>query len=718
MITAALGCDGAAPVMFKLRAFEYGWGGFGRMLPPIRLTRPFIRSKCVASRQLRDDAPPRRMLHPLKKDREAGSVGAASSESVHPDLGRIGESRGRTLLFVLHTSPFSPHGGAEFHVRDLVEALALDRVVVAYPAGRELVAAEVFRGDVKAPVFYSFALSRSPDLVCIDNPEITRLVQHWIELFGISGCHIHHLKSLPISLGRVLSQANIPYLYSSHDYYAVCPNWNLFDYDLDRGCECRWEEKLNAGCLPAFTHRVGPLSSMDLTALRYAHRQAFREFISSAAAVVFPSEAARRRVLEAIPVEQGRTQVVEHGTDIRLRAERLPPGTNLRVAAVGGVAGPLKGNRNYRELVLRTRDLPVEWHFFGADKLPGLEEKRFDPRKVRFHERYRRDQIADLLAGQGIDLCVILPSSDETFSYVLSEAWAAGIPVLVNGKGALSERVNNVGAGVVVNSIDQAFQWLQRFCSDRADIQALAEKARAVSQPSNAQNAEVYLRLYRTTDALGAETKREPLKEGELLELVARKVAVDPGLPAHEAAPEYQSSGWYPNFLAIKRYIPSPARQVVRKVLLIGERIRRNRKQTVINFQHRLQDLRVLRRRRRTVAFESTSANPRVVFEVKPFRPEAVRRMQFELRLRSSSHSIARLLWVHSFDEPFSVKKSVMIELKNDGKWHRYLVDIEDDLKASWERGTEIARLCFEPVNERARFEVKPLTLGNFLLRF
>src|SRR5229473_291778 len=298
MITAALGCDGAAPVMFKLRVFEYGWGGFGRMLPPIRLTRPFIRSKCVASRQLRDDAPPRRMLHPLKKDREAGSVGAASSESVHPDVGRIGENRGRALLFVLHTSPFSPHGGAEFHVRDLVEALALDRVVVAYPAGRELVAAEVFRGDVKAPVFYSFALSRSPDLVCIDNPEITRLVQHWIELFGISGCHIHHLKSLPISLGRVLSQANIPYLYTSHDYYAVCPNWNLFDYGLETSCACSWNGDCDPGCLREFARVARWAPSTDLASVRRMHRAAFVEFCANASGLVFPSNFALQRVGE------------------------------------------------------------------------------------------------------------------------------------------------------------------------------------------------------------------------------------------------------------------------------------------------------------------------------------------------------------------------------------------------------------------------------------
>ena len=642
----------------------------------------------------------------------------APGESVQTEPGSIRESRTRALMFILHKSPFSGHGGTEFHVRDLLEALRLERMIVAYPAGRELVAAEVFDGDVSAPMFYRFALQKPPDLVCIDNPEIARLVQHWADLFGIAGCHIHHLSSWPISIGRVLTQLKIPYLYTSHDFYAVCPNWHLFDYDLARTCECRWERELDDGCLAAFTKAVGPVSSMDLTVLRRAHREAFREFVSNAAAIVFPSEAARRRVLEALPVDPSRTRVVEHGSDIHVRSQRSKPGTNLRIAALGGVAGPKKGNHNYSELVLRTIDLPVEWHFFGADELVGLKDKHFDSRKVQFHGRYRRDQIADLLAEQGIDLCIILPNVDETFSYVLSEAWAAGIPVLVNEKGSLPERVNASGGGVVVNNLDQAFQWIQRFCNNRLDIQQLAERARAIRQPSNAENAQIYRQLYRTLNILRPQMKPEPLKERLHQELVARRVAIDPGIPAEEAPPEYQGSRWYPKFLSIKPFIPFAVRQLGRKVLVIAERIGQSRRQTAINYQLHLENIQVLGRAPRTVELESTNAQPRVVFEIKPFRPESVQKIEFELRHGSNSHLVARLFWVHSFDEPFGEEKSVAVTLESDGKWHRYLVSVEGDLKAKWERGMEIARLRFDPVNQPLRFELKRLSLGNFLLSF
>jgi hypothetical protein len=152
--------------------------------------------------------------------------------------------------------------------------------------------------------------------------------------------------------------------------------------------------------------------------------------------------------------------------------------------------------------------------------------------------------------------------------------------------------------------------------------------------------------------------------------------------------------------------------------MIVGEQIGRNRRQSPINYQHQLHNLQVVRRDPRTIAFESTNANPQVVFEVKPFRPEAVQKIQLELRLRSNSHLVARLLWVHSFDEPFAEEKSVIIPLESDGKWHRYLVNVDGNLKDKWERGAEIARLRFDPVNQPLRFEVKSLTLGNFLLAF
>src|SRR5207253_2763423 len=69
---------------------------------------------------------------------------------------------------------------------------------------------------------------------------------------------------------------------------------------------------------------------------------------------------------------------------------------------------------------------------------------------------------------------VIYPSAGpETFSYTLSEAWAAGVPVFVPPIGALAERVAGSGAGWVMTEA----QW--------RDEQAMLERIAALVDDTN-----------------------------------------------------------------------------------------------------------------------------------------------------------------------------------------------------------------------------------------
>src|SRR5581483_9911155 len=67
------------------------------------------------------------------------------------------------------------------------------------------------------------------------------------------------------------------------------------------------------------------------------------------------------------------------------------------------------------------------------------------------HGRYAPGDLADLLAHYRVDLVVYPSAGPETFSYTLSEAWAAGRPVLVPPIGALAERVAGTDAGWIWN---------------------------------------------------------------------------------------------------------------------------------------------------------------------------------------------------------------------------------------------------------------------------
>ena len=66
------------------------------------------------------------------------------------------------------------------------------------------------------------------------------------------------------------------------------------------------------------------------------------------------------------------------------------------------------------------------------------------------HGRYDPADLRELLARYRVALVLYPSAGPETFSYTLSEAWAAGRPVLVPPIGALEERVRGSGAGWVM----------------------------------------------------------------------------------------------------------------------------------------------------------------------------------------------------------------------------------------------------------------------------
>jgi hypothetical protein len=70
-----------------------------------------------------------------------------------------------------------------------------------------------------------------------------------------------------------------------------------------------------------------------------------------------------------------------------------------------------------------------------------------DDAVLTVHGRYDPRDLPDLLAHYRVRLVAFPSAGPETFSFTLSEAWAAGRPVVVPPFGALGERVAGTGAG-------------------------------------------------------------------------------------------------------------------------------------------------------------------------------------------------------------------------------------------------------------------------------
>ena len=116
-----------------------------------------------------------------------------------------------------------------------------------------------------------------------------------------------------------------------------------------------------------------------------------------------------------------------------------------RVVAVLGAIGPHKGSRLLEALAPMLRGsgtVIVVIGYMDSQAWPGwFDEHLF------VHGPFEEPDAAALLHAYGADVVLFPNTAPESFSYALSEAWAARVPVIVPPYGALGERVREHGGG-------------------------------------------------------------------------------------------------------------------------------------------------------------------------------------------------------------------------------------------------------------------------------
>lgn len=162
----------------------------------------------------------------------------------------------------------------------------------------------------------------------------------------------------------------------------------------------------------------------------------------------------------------------------------------LRVGILGSLLKH-KGQAVIHSIVRDLKDAPIFFVHFGDGAL-GC-------RHVLELGRYDRHAIVGLLQAQRIDVCLLLSTWPETFSYTLTESFAANIPPIVTHLGALAERVLASNAGWVVDPADLegVNHLLQSLAANPTEID---EKKKIISGMMNKSLAEMcadYQVLYR-----------------------------------------------------------------------------------------------------------------------------------------------------------------------------------------------------------------------------
>ncbi len=296
-----------------------------------------------------------------------------------------------------------------------------------------------------------------------------------LQRLGVRHIHYHHLLGHEIAVMDLPAQLGVDYDFTAHDYYSYCTNISL------TGRDNRYAPEPGPGeCACCSPHDPAPMGSG--TVADWRHRN--RHFLTGARLVIAPSHDTGRRIAGFAPGARVRTiahtDLAEAGTAALPAAQPrpVPVGTPLKIVVLGALSA-IKGADILEAAALDAarRGAPIEFHLLGY----GYRHLQTQPRaRLTVHGQYQDEDLPGLLAWLQPDIAWFPAQWPETYSYTLSAALQAGLPVVVPDIGAFAERVSGRSWSWVVPWECSGGQWVDFF------LRIKTEHFTSASPPSEA----------------------------------------------------------------------------------------------------------------------------------------------------------------------------------------------------------------------------------------
>ena len=334
------------------------------------------------------------------------------------DLARVANSSKKNILFVTHDRV----GGTQKHIHDLAALLA-DRIncLLLKPSTSGQV--ELTWLKPREPLRLSFRL---PD-------EYDDLVSA-LKSCRVDRVHHHHLLSHHALIFGLAKDLGVPSDFTFHDYYPMCPQISLTRRD-NRYCG----ERGVSDCNRCLVENPAP-GNLDIN----SWRSRYAALLNAAQRVFAPTEDVALRVRRYFP--DAAVMVAPHfeSVDITHAAPPSPPPLQpnqpLKIAILGALS-PVKGADLLEACALDAakRRLPLQYHHFGYSYRSLVTHPKSN---LIEHGKYDAEEIIELMRQHAPNLVWFPAQWPETYSYTLSEAIAAAMPVVGPDLGAFPERLS------------------------------------------------------------------------------------------------------------------------------------------------------------------------------------------------------------------------------------------------------------------------------------
>ncbi|MBU6448309.1 MAG: glycosyltransferase [Rhodospirillales bacterium] len=292
-----------------------------------------------------------------------------------------------------------------------------------------------------------------PSLLCAGNPkdypnltfimprDLTALLCLLRQL-NVVRVELHHMLGQHKVIRGISEALNVPQRITIHDYASFCPRVNLLNRPEPSAPLRYCGEPDIAGCERCCSQeKEGVFEPLPIKAL-LARSQ--RE-LKSADRITVPSEDVARRLTRHFPSIS--VNLMPWELDSESVTLKAPRSGKRRIAVIGGI-GPQKGFDVLLDCAndIKRRCLPLEFVVIGnsADDALLLEAGIF------VSGAYKADEIHNLIIESQADLAFVPSICPETWCFVLSEAWQAGLYTVAFDLGAQAERIRATGRGAIL----------------------------------------------------------------------------------------------------------------------------------------------------------------------------------------------------------------------------------------------------------------------------
>ena len=332
--------------------------------------------------------------------------------------------------------------------------------------------------------YYGY-VKKSVELSCdIDTDEILKKI---ISFFDVDHILVNQTISWnPIKTIKIIRQSHTKYTIYMHDYFHICPSWNLINYkgkfcNIPDMFECQQCLAKNVVTYADYKY-IYPNENFSI----YTWRKENFEFLSKAEQVICFSDSSKRLLLKAYP-ELINCKVLEPSIEFDLSEHEYKKidtvtKSSLTIGILGAI-GYIKGSSIIKEILNKSElnKLPVKFVIIGYtnEDMPSNE-------KLLIHGKYSEKELPSLLKFYDVDLVLIPSITPETFSYTTSEAFLLGYPVMCFDIGAPAERVRRLNAGIVLDEISaqSVIDSLKTILSNKGNLNELQKNALKYKQPS------------------------------------------------------------------------------------------------------------------------------------------------------------------------------------------------------------------------------------------